>query len=146
MPNLETLVEVLFEISYQDSYFNIHMLSGDEISVGELFANKLVDEIAIDGASWGNGKPCYEAIEKYAFAGNQYVMIGGSGSPGADDSGYSLVCQLRTHMWIYASDPGDWHELGVITRDAAIEYFHNDHEFMWANPNQYEYSEWSAES
>jgi hypothetical protein len=142
MPNLETLVEVLLKIAYEDSWGSIQMVSGDEISVGELFANDTVDEIVIDDATWRDGKPCYEAIDNYAFAGDNYVIIGGSGSPGADDSGWSAVCQLGSRMWIYASDPGRWQDLGDITREEALAYFQNDNEYLRSHPEQYEYSEW----
>jgi len=145
LPNVETLTEVLFRLASDALSWSIQMVSGDEVTVATLFSNFVNDEISIDGFNWIDGKPFdRDCILKYAFAGNQYEVIGGSGSPGADDNGYSLVCQLRTHMWIYASDPGEWHDLGEVSRDAAIEYFHNDYEFMWANPNQYEYSEWFA--
>jgi len=144
MPNLETLAEVLFHIAYKDSYYDTHMTSGDEITVGELLANSMVDEITIDGALWCAGKPGNkESIEKYAFAGDSYVIIGGSGSPGADDSGWSAICQLRSRILLFASDPGEWYDLGDITREQAIEDFRRDNEYLRLHPEQYEYSDWS---
>jgi hypothetical protein len=145
MPNLETLVEVLFYIAYKDSYFNLHMISGDEISVGELFANDLTDEVEIDGLLWGRRKPFgKDAIEKYAFAGDAYVIIGGSGSPGADYSGGSALCQFHSHIWLFTSDPGEWYDLGEITREQAIEVHKRDNEYLRLHPEQYEYSDWAS--
>ncbi len=149
MPNLETFVEVLVEIAYRDSFRNFQMLSGDEISVVQLFANDPIsdamEEIEIDEVTWMSGKPYdKKGVKNYALAMFEYVIIGGSGSPGADDTGWSAVCQFRSNMWIYHSDPGEWYDLGEITREAAVEHFRNDSEYLRTHPDEYEYSEWIA--
>jgi hypothetical protein len=149
MPNLETLADVLVEIAYRDSFRHFQMLSGDEISVSQLYANNpmsdAIEEIEIDNVIWMSGKPCEKkAVRRYAFAMFEYVIIGGSGSPGTDDNGWSAVCQFRSNTWIYHSDPGEWYDLGEITREAAVERFRNDSEYLRMHPEEYEYSEWLA--
>jgi hypothetical protein len=152
MPNLETFAEVLFEIAYRDSFRNFQMLSGDEISLSQLcqlYANDpmsdAMEEIEIDNEIWMSCKPCdREGVKRYAIAMSEYVIIGGSGSPGADDDGWAAVCQFRRNMWIYYSDPGTWYDLGEITREAALTYFRDDSEYLRMHPEEYEYSEWLA--
>lgn len=147
MPNLETFVEVLFRIAYRNSYWHIEMLSGDEISVAELFANDLTDEIEIDGITWFSGKPWLrESVEKYALAGYNYEILGGSGSPGADGTGWSALCQFHSRLWIYHSDPDEWYDLGEIAVENALEQFKEESEYMREHPELYEFIEWTSSS
>jgi hypothetical protein len=150
MPNLETLADVLVEIAYRDSFRNFQMLSGDEISLSQLYANDpmsdAMEEIEIDNVTWLSGKPYDKAgVKRYAFAMFDYVIIGGSGSPGADDTGWSALCQFHSNMWIYHSDPDQWYDLGEITREAAVERFRNDSEYLRTHQEEYEYSECIAD-
>ena len=147
MPNLETFAEVLFEIAYRDSFRNFQMLSGDAISLSQLYANDpmsdAMEEIEIDNVNWMSGKPYgKEGVRKYALAMFDYVIIGGSGSPGADDTGWSALCQFHSRMWIYHSDPDEWNDLGEIGKEVALERFYEYSEYMREQPELYEYSEW----
>jgi hypothetical protein len=145
MPNLETFVGVLFSIAYRNSYWDIEMVSGDEISAGELFAGDFTDEIEIDGVNWFSGKPWLrESVEKYALAGFSYEIIGGSGSPGADDRGWSALCQFHSRLCIYHSDPDEWYDLGEIAVETALERFREESEYMRDHPELYEYSDWTV--
>jgi len=139
LPNVETLTEVLFRMASDSLSWGIQMVSGDEMTVATLFSNFMEDEIQIDGFKWIDGKPVdRECILKYAF---DYFVIGDSESPGAEETGWSALCQFQSQMWIYHSDAEEWSGLGEITREAAIGCFRNDSAYLQNHSDEYQYSD-----
>lgn len=81
-----------------------------------------IDEILIRGEAWESHDGVHPSLiygcpNEIILAQYQYEILGGSGSPGTDDSGIVLLTCIGGHYWEAASDPGDWTYLG--TGDAS---------------------------
>lgn len=61
------------------------------------------------------------------LAESKYELIGGSGSPGTDDSGYALVARIGPRYFAYQSDPGEWLELQAQDDRGAVTEFREDY-------------------
>lgn len=65
----------------------------------------------------------WEIPEELALVIASYEVIGGTGSPGADDSGVSTLFVYAGGVWVAHTDPGEIEPVDAATVEDALDWF-----------------------